>query len=348
MTYRQKLLLRRLLVVLAIVAAIVFAVFLVGFTYLGRYVIYTEDGAYFSFHTPSPSATAQNTVEPPSSIELMMGEPISTNEVLGEVFTLEDTDVRGVLVDYNTLKTGTTLNQVQLGDDSNNVLVMEMRGPDQPLLNSQPIETLIQRAKSQNVWLVAMISCLSDSDYAKENLDEALRLSGGALWMGSEGTYWLDPGNEKVISYLADIIQQLSAMGFNEVIIRDFYLPSSDNYTYNFDRTAAEIVIDAYNNLLDATMDYCALGLVIENPNTGHQAYEAADRVYVYYNEGSSVREYAEAHRDQFLVFMTDSHDTRFDDYGKIQISGDYTVDPDSLIRPVEIEDTTEDEDTDE
>ncbi len=328
MTYRNKLLLRRILIILAIIIAAIAILLLIGFTYLGRYVVYTEDGAYFSFNSQPPEPSTENgLVAVPSNIELITGEPISANETIGETTTsLEDTDVKGILVDYNTLSNGSTLNEIELGSESNNTLVLEMRSADQELLTSQPVINLIERAKTQETWLVAMISCLSDSEYAEAHIDQSIQIYGGALWMSAAGSYWLDPGQEAVISYLSDIIRQLSEMGFDEVILNDFYLPTSDRIDYDYgDSSSSEIMINAYNNLLDATMDYCKLGLLITSPESGHQAFDAADRIYVYFEDGGSVKEYAENHTDQYLVFITDSHDTRFDAYGKIEFNGDFS-----------------------
>ena len=334
MTYRNKLLLKRFLIVLAVIAAVILALLLIGFTYLGRYVVYTEDGAYFSFHSQAPSEAPQaQTVAAPSSIELVTGEPISANEAIGGDFgkMLEDTQVKGVLVDYDTLKNGSTLNKIELGAEANNTLVLEMRTGSSDILKTQPVLELIGRAKTQETWLVAMISCLSDSAYAEAHYDQAIKVYGGTLWADDDGRYWLDPAQDAVISYLAGMIEQLSQMGFKEVILNDFSLPISDRIDYTFgDSTSDEIMIRAYNNLLDATMDYCKLSLLITDPVSGHQAFDAADRIYVYYQDGGSVKDYVEAHPDQYLVFITDSHDTRFDAYGKIET--DRELDVDSIV----------------
>lgn len=350
MTYRNKLLLKRTLIILAIVAAVVAVLLLIGFTYLGRYVVYTEDGAYFSFNSQPPVVSEGGTVaELPSNIELVTGEPISTNETIGDSETaLADTDVHGYLVDYATLADGTTLNEIDLTAEVCNTLVLEMRSADQPLLTTQAVTELIDRAKIQDTWLVAMVSCLSDSEYALENMDQAIRISGGALWMSSSGSYWLDPGQEPVIQYVADLIQQLADMGFDEVILNDFSLPTGDSVDYDYgDSTSTDIMLAAYNNLLDATMDSCKLSLYIEDPASGHQAFDAADRIYVYMDDGGSVKDYAENHPDQYLVFITDSHDTRFDDYGKVEIIGDFGSDAPVQTAPEDdAEGTDEDEET--
>ncbi len=330
MTYRNKLILKRLLIGLAIGAGVIALLLLIGYTYLGRYLVYTQDGARFSFSSPSPEGSAapsSQTAAVPSNVELVMGSAISANEVLSSTNTaLEDTEVQGVLVDYSTLSQGTTLNQIEVGGDSCNTLVLEMRASDQAIVSSnEAVTALIQRAKNQDTWLVAVLSCLSDSEYALAHDDLALKIEGAALWMSSEGSYWLDPAQPEVLSRITERIDQLAQMGFDEVVLSDFTIPLSSSLVYDYgDSTREDIMVKAYNQLVDATVDKCKLGLQIRDPEAGHPAMVAADRIYVCFEDGAYVKEYAQGHPDQYLVFITSSHDTRFDSYGKIQCSSDY------------------------
>lgn len=351
MTYRNKLLLRRALIILAIAAAVVALLLLIGFTYLGRYVVYTEDGAYFSFHSQAPAPSQAAVAAQPSDFELITGSPISANDVVGETgIHLEDTEVSGVLVDYDTLKEGTDLNSVELSAAGNNTLVLEMKAANQDLLNTPAISNLISRAKSQDTWLVAILSCLADSQYALDHPELALRINGGAYWSSSGGSYWLDPGHPDTISYLTGMIRTLADMGFNEVILNNFYMPTSSSVVYDFgEKTAEDISADAFFTLQENTVEMCKLGLLIEDPYEGHQLSDVADRLYVCFEEGSSVRRYAESHADQYLVFITESHDTRFDDYGKVESSGSFTSEaiPDGTeVLPEEGAEETPEEET--
>ena len=327
MTYRNKLLLKRLVLILLCLAALIFVILLIGFTYLGRYVVYTEDGAYFSFHAPEQEPEPEQTVAALSSIELITGAPISANDVIGEAgISLQDHEVLGTLLDYNTLKDGRSLNSIELGANGSNTLILEMRIADEDILSSSAVLKLIDRAHTQETWLVAVLSCLPDSQYALEHPVQALKIDGGALWVGSNGAYYLDPGNPDAIAHLTEIIRSLSEMGFDEVILNDFYLPNSDSLSYDYDgRDGSEIMAEAFNTLYDATMDYCKLGLLVKDPFEGHQLFYVADRIYVCYEDGASVKEFADTHPNQYLVFITSSHDTRFDRYGKVEADSSYT-----------------------
>jgi len=330
MTYRNKLLLKRLLLIFLIAVAVIFVLLLVGYTYLGRYVIYTEDGAYFSFHSQPPQERAHISASKPDSVTLTTGAPVAAAEVLGDnTIYLEDHEVHGLLVDYETLSAGTELDKVDLGADGINTLVLEMRIADQPLLSSMPIQRLIDRAKNQDTWLVAVLACLSQSDYGRQHRNLLLSIGDGEYWIDRTGTYILDPGNEETINYVAGLVKQLAEMGFDEVVLNDFFMPTTTMLKYDYqNRTPEQILINAYQAVEEATSDYCKLGLLVQDPSWDTQGDETAERLYVCYNVGATVKTYAEAHNQQYLVFLTDSHDTRFDEYGKIEASPDWLYAP--------------------
>lgn len=325
MTYRKKLLLKRLLIVLGIVAAVLAVVMIIGFTYLGRYVVYTEDGAHFSFHAQSsleqPGGTTPVVLD---QMELIMGASVSAEELLGDDnANIPDSDVQGVLVDYETLKNGTSFSALGLNADNCNTLMLEMRSQGSKILDTEAVRTLIDRAKSSELRLIALISCLDDREYALEHQSDALNISGGALWVNSDGNYYLNPAKDSVVDYVAGMIHTLAEMGFQEVVLDHFSFPYSDSIVNDTgDSTRDELLVRAFEDLLDATASDCDIGLLISEPDEGHQALNAAERLYVYFSEGSRVSRYVEEHPDQYLVFITSSHDTRFDGYGKISLEG--------------------------
>lgn len=337
MTYRNKLLLKRALIVLAILIAVLILLGLILLTYLGRYVVYTEDGAYFSFHSQTQEERPTAAPGPaPSQVEVVMGTSISAGEIIGDDETsIPDSEVKGVLVDYNTLAAGTTLNEIDLSDEEINTLALEMRTQGSDIIQTEPVLQLIQRAKSQEIRLIAVISCLDDAGYISDHRDDGIFVYGNELWKDDNGNPWMDPTQDTVIEYLAGIIRKLSEMGFHEVVLNNFAISTSERIDFNSgDSSRAELVARAYYDLVDATIDYCDLGLLIQEPENGHQAMDAADRIYVYFSEGSQLKEYAENHPDHYLVFITDSHDTRFDDYGKLALEGTLGQAPGSVADP--------------
>lgn len=339
MTYRNKLLLKRIAIILAIVLAALLLLGILVFTYLGRYVVYTEDGAHFSFHSEAQDTLPSAAPGPgPSQVELVIGSSISAGEVLGDGETsIVDKDVKGLLLDYNTLADGSSLNEVDLSADTINTLALEMRTQGSQILNTEPVLQLIQRAESQEIRLIAVISCLDDLNYVQQHRSEGIFVYGNSLWTDDNGNPWMDPTQESVITYLAGIIRQLSEMGFDEVVLKNFEISTSERIDFDAgDSTRGELVLRAYNDLVDATINDCDLGLLIEDPDSGHQAMDAADRIYVCFSEGSLLKEYAEAHPDHYLVFITGSHDTRFDNYGKLTCESELGQAPTGAEVPAE------------
>ncbi len=323
MTYRNKLLLRRLAMALGILILAVLLALLIGFSYLGRYVVYTEDGAHFEFGSTEDTSIVEGLdVLPPENPVLITGDSILETDVFEDedFIRLSAEEVRGLLVPYDTLKDGTTLNAIDLVDTEYNTLILEMRVKGSQLLNTEPVLDLIARAQNQKIKLVAMISCLDDSDYALAHGTEALPIAGGALWLSENRTYWLDPSNKNVQSYIVDFILSLSSMGFQEVILNNFYFPESLNIDYSSELSRAELLIQAYENIEETVGLRCTLGLLVTDPDSGHQAYDYAEHLYVYFDGGSQLENYMYDNPDHYIVFITESRDTRFDNYGKVML----------------------------
>ena len=329
MTYRNKLRLRRFLIILGIVLLVLFIAGLIGFSYLGRYVVYTEDGAHFSFHSSAPSAPESiQAAAPVESPVLVTGNSIREESILEDdsSIVLAADEVKGLFVDYVTLNDPVAVSAVDLSTGDYNTLVLEMRVGGSDILDTDAVRQLISRAKNAEMHLAALMSCLDDSDYALAHSSEALAISGGALWMSSSGSYWLDPTQKDVQDYLVSMISQLESMGFQEVILNNFSFPTSDSIVYNSDSTRESMLQDAYTALEKSVGPNCTLGILVKDPEAGHQAFDLAEHVYVCYSDGGTIKQYAQEHPDAYLVFLTSSHDTRFDDYGKIftQQSADY------------------------
>lgn len=341
MTYRNKLLLKRLAIIVVILVVAIALALLIGFSYLGRYVVYTEDGAYFDFNA-AEHVEDENELEilPPDSAVLVMGQSIFEPDALVDenIIRLADDEVNGLLVDYDTLKDGSTLNAIELTENNYNMLVLEMRSGGSDILQTEPVITLIDRAKNQNIKLVAMMSCLNDIPYAEAHGKQALLVSGGDRYLTPGGSYWLDPTQEEVRSYLLEKINTLIDMGFQEVILRHFSIPDSTSLTiYSSEKSYDEMLTEAYEALEEAVGIKCTLSLLITDPTTGHQAYDAAEHLYVYYHDGAMLEDYKASHPDYYIVFMTASRDTRFDNYGKVMVTNN-----EAAFIPAPVEETTE------
>ena len=78
--------------------------------------------------------------------------------------------------------------------------------------------------QDKDIWLVAQISCCVDGLLATRTTDFALRTASGADYVDETG-YWLDPYNADLRRYVIDLINELYAIGFDEVILSDVCHP---------------------------------------------------------------------------------------------------------------------------
>lgn len=81
----------------------------------------------------------------------------------------------------------------------------------------------------QGLTAAAQISCLADELLGTRNWPVALRTASGSTYTDGDGTYWLDPYNRTVRDYIADLMAELAAMGFDEILLADLYHPVSGN-----------------------------------------------------------------------------------------------------------------------
>ena len=78
--------------------------------------------------------------------------------------------------------------------------------------------------QDKDIWLAAQISCCVDSLLATRTTGFALRTQNGSDYVDETG-YWMDPYNAELRRYVIDLINELYAIGFDEVILSDVRHP---------------------------------------------------------------------------------------------------------------------------
>ena len=90
---------------------------------------------------------------------------------------------------------------------------------------TEQMPELIELLKSDDIYLVAQISCCLDAMFTARSNSVALRRAdNGANYIDGYGT-WLDPYSQTVRSYIAELAQELFTMGFDEVVLADVAHP---------------------------------------------------------------------------------------------------------------------------
>jgi len=219
--YRTQQNLKRLagtLLILAVVAVIVWGLW---FLWLQRYVIYTRsDGAVLDFEMSETLPAGLKAQPPESDLEI----EIYYNEGEDKVnLSTELTQLKGYYVLGNNLGTDPAgvwemIQQLPAGTavmlDMKNVYgaFYYSTSTGRPLSSSADIrgvDGLIDKLRTSDYYTIARVQALRDREYGLTNTNEGLPVSGGYLWMDSDGCYWLNPARKAVINYLTDIATEL-------------------------------------------------------------------------------------------------------------------------------------------
>lgn len=328
-----------LLIVLLIVGAVI---------YLGRYVVYTGDGAYLSFlHEPQ---TDRQIIEDPGSdfepVEIgpagIAVRPQTDVGVVPVVELTEDAPIRGVYLSYADLQdTQACLDLVHGMEDCNTVLLALKSNAGffyfDSLLSVSPaqnvdlqaVNAMIRRLSGEGYHLIARIPAFIDTAYALDHISSGLQLSNGALWMDSDGYYWLDAARADTQQYLNSIALELAALGIDEIAYVDFTTPVNDYIAYSEPDAEArtQTLSSVASQLVDLgaergfTVSFCdpaedcptpsADGHILLSGQDGPAAAGAEETYQKWIRDAGS------------LIFLTDSRDTRFQPYGILRSSSE-------------------------
>lgn len=325
--YRTRVRLRKLGMALAIAAVLLLLTAIGLVIYLQRYLVYSGDGVRLEFspstaqtdtaHKLEPLPDAQIVVDtsPQSDTQAMsrLSGIYVTADMLGDTDAILDAVSQSegqvaVLLDVKSIYGNFYYNSSLSGAETSSSV------------DAAAVDQLITDLNSNGrVYLIARLPAFRDSAYALAHQSSGLPLDNGALWMDSDSCYWLDPADQQVLSYLQDILRELEGLGFDEVVFSDFTFPTSENISYDGDRVAA--VLDAAQRLRSNAGGEAPLSLATTDPALA--AY--ADRVYLTGSDGSQVQALAQTFADVYdsleehIVFLTDSRDTRFADYGLLR-----------------------------
>lgn len=331
-SYRNRTRLRKVLVTLVTVLLVIAAVSIAVISYLGRYIVYDQDGAHLRLDagTAAASDTADTASEITPEITYLSKDDEdaigSARKITGYYITgemLQDVDALraalsgkeyyALLFDmkdvYGNFYYASTLSEAHSADS----------------VNTQAVASYLDELRRAGVYLIARIPAFADQRYCLNHTDLGLPLSSGALWADDQNCYWMDPGNASVISYLESICSELQALGFREVVLDGFHFPATDAIVYDESEQSREDVLVSAVHTLQTDMGALELHISFGIPTA--QAFPTLitdGRLYLTLDDGSEVSAAANMQAQAVatpatqLVFLTASRDTRFDDYGSL------------------------------
>jgi len=330
LSYRARQRLKRIAIGFLIVAAIALLVGSIWFVAQNPYVVYTREGAKIDKSLPrelSEGKPAKPVKQKPVSIYYNEGEnAINTSTDL--------TQIAGYYANTEALQKDvyTVLSQVKELPVSTPVL-LDVKNPKGAFYYSSSVSTsrdssidtagmdeLISYLQDNQMYAIARLPALRDYEYGLHHVPDGLPTSGGYLWADDDYCYWLNPSSQGTITYLIEIVTELKALGFDEVVFDAFYFPDTDKIVFNGDKEQA--IATAAKTLLTACgSETFAVSFVGQTPT--FPLPEGRSRLYM---EGASAAQVDTIAAQTGLpnpavnlVFLTEIHDTRFNTYSVLR-----------------------------
>jgi hypothetical protein len=326
--YRTRRLLRRLAIAAGILLAVGLLIWCCWMVWLQRYVIYTRDGAFLDFGMNPTLPTGQPAVKPATpdlefeylDEEHTVGTDTELKQLAGYYISAKDlTDIPAVKERLKGLPRGTPV-MVEVKNITGNFYYSSTVGETRPSsIDTAAMDELIEYLDKSGLYTIAYLPALRDYQYGLHHVPDGLPTSGGWLWMDSAGCYWLNPSSQGTVSYLVRIISELQNLGFNEVVLYDFYFPDTSSIVFKADKKEA-LTTAAKTLVTTCATDTFAVSFVCESD---FQLPQGRCRMYKKNIAASQVENVAQNSGLEtplsHLVFLTDIHDTRFDAYGVLR-----------------------------
>ena len=302
--------------------------------YLQRFLVYTDDSVQLDYNQDLQKTNP----EVSESLDDEFSLEIVTDEAAQIVSNADHTTIKPLSGYYITtsmlLDLPSVISSLNALETPPEALLFEMKsiygnyyynsdlpGAITANANIEGVEALIREyADSPTTYLAARIPAFTDNNFALDYQKCGLPLRSGALWMDENNCYWLDPLAEDVQDLLISMAEELSQMGFDEVVFENFRIPESQNIVYDSGvLTREEAAAEAAAMIKEALEP---LPIRVSFGSESALVAEFTDRVYLTTENGSAVAEMVEAVKGQLddpatqIVFQTASRDTRFNGYG--------------------------------
>lgn len=332
--YRTRRILHR--VGIAALAVLVFcAVFVLCWSaWVERFIVYTRDGVTFDFSLdyripdgiPAvPPSARENEVsiyfnEGDNALELSK----ELTQLKGFYITASDIarDPAGMITAVKSLGSGTPV-MIELKNGKGTYYYSSgMADANKAEIDLAAADELVSTITRGDYYAIARVSAFQDYYFGLNYVDEGLPFAGGTgyLWMDDEGCYWLKPSSTKVLNHLIALVEELKSLGFDEVVFTDFCFPNTEKVVYNGDK--AEALAKAMETLITNcnTSSFCVSFSVTDYTLA---VPDGRSRLYLEKISAQSVAQVAAqvviTDPETRLVFVADTNDTRFDDYGVLR-----------------------------
>ena len=335
LTYHTRRRIRKGVLIGLIVALIALLIWTCWIIWVERHIVYTRDGAVLDFSAASQYPGDGTLAVPPAEQETISIYYNDGSDVVALDTSLRQ--MRGYYIsadmlanDMDTIRA--TIAALPVGS----AVMMEVKSikgtfyytssvEDASLATSidlAAVDALIDDIASRNLYLIGSVPAFRDRNYGLKNTSCGLPFIGGqgALWLDDSGCYWLDPTKKGTMSYLTDIATELRIKGFDEIVFTDFCFPDSPEIEFSGNKVTA--VQEAADTLVEScASDRFAVSFLATDSTI--QPVTGRSRLYITNvaaeNAATAAAAYAVEDPAVNLVFLTDSYDTRYENYSVLR-----------------------------
>lgn len=245
--YRGRRTINDILKLIAIVLAILVVLVLAGVFYFQKYLVYTDDGVRLDL-PPFLQMFRQGEEEPDGSVSIPEPGSLSIIEQppAGSHSEPDQSQVKpaGVALQLTVEEAADGSAAARLEQAGAGVLVLEMKDRMGKLSwqsgqqvagwsevnGRQELGDALKGWNEGEVYTVARVHCFLDDTVPYYNNNLALRWAGQDWnWRDEEGLRWTSPGKAEARAYNAALCGELAAMGFDEIVLEEFYFPIQGN-----------------------------------------------------------------------------------------------------------------------
>ncbi len=334
LTFTTRRRLQRIGIVSLILILVLVLVWACWVIWIGRYVVYSRDGAKIDMDVPLQLSGGQ-IAEPPSAAETI---PIYVNEGSDAISTNTDlTQINGYYIDTDTLQ-----NEMQTVLDtiatlpSGTAVMVELKNKwgtffyssnlaDATVsskLDPTTVDNLIKELDSKNLYLIAMVPAFRERYYCLDHSSAGLEVTRRThLWEDNDKCYWLDPTDNSALNWVMSIAEELKNLGFDEVVFTEFRMPDTDGIYFNGDKEEA-IRSAAAKIAKECAGEGFAVSFMTDDPEF---PMPEGGRCRIYLQNVSAKDVGAAAARlkvpDQKvnIVFIANTNDTRYDEFSSLR-----------------------------
>ena len=249
-------------------AAVLLVAAITVFYGMQQYIVYEQDGLFLALPFLGQNASGRDDAPSTDDVVAELEIIVTDFESIPAIVPENLTEIHAVNVPAESVtEAGLTAAVAKMEAVEANALVLEMKttggklswfstvqlAADYGVNGSLVINDLIASLKEQNVYLIAKIPCCVDDLMAIRNAPLALRDSTGKTYSDESGA-WLDPYNQEVRTYAAELGSELFAMGFDELLLTHVAHPDAE-VIYTRELSTAQDRGTIVNNLALAVTD---------------------------------------------------------------------------------------------